>query len=295
MINNSIEQNCPAPELLSVFCDCRAPENDLEMSAVARHVDVCAVCRRTVAAYRRLDSLVAAVCRPPAGLENRILAAVQASGQTPAACPRRLRLFRLVQAAAVVAVLALASAAFMRYARSGSAGADVTLAHQDQEPGAAVESTVGAESVAGDAVAASPEMRPVRLRASGTVTGKDVQAVGIDRNNARAAAPAGQYFLPPTVRHVWTTADLLESRRLLETLARDGNSAIVWAESDSPAGSLTGKIQLEDGKLQAFVDGLHSRGLQLVSPSLPQPGTGAKVKFTGQAVTYDLVLVRAGQ
>jgi hypothetical protein len=32
-----------------------------------------------------------------------------------------------------------------------------------------------------------------------------------------------------------------------------------------------------------------------VSPSLPQPGTGAKVKFTGQAITYDLVLVRAEQ
>ncbi len=295
MITNSYEHSCPAPEHLSVFCDCGATEGDLEMTAIARHVDACDVCRRTVEAYRQLDRLVVAVCRPPAGLEKRILAAVKASGQEPADRPWRLRAFRVVQAAAVVAVLALAAAVVMRYAHSGSTGADVTLAQQNQDAGTAVETTLAEKPVAGEAVAALPETRPSRLRAAGAVNGNDVQAVGIDRNGARPAAPAAQHYLPATVRHVWTTADLQQGRRLLDRLAQDGNGAIVWAESDSQAGSLTGKIQLADGKLQAFVDSLHGRGLQLVSPSLPQPGTGAKVKFTGQAVTYDLVLVRTGQ
>jgi hypothetical protein len=294
MIKNSYEHNCPTPELLSDFCDCGAVDSDLEMTAIARHVDACDVCRRTVEAYRQLDRLVAAVCKPPVGLEKRILAAVKASGQTPVDSPWRLRVFRLVQVAAVVAVLALAAAAVMRYMQPDK---DVTLAENTPEPTAqiaTVETDTKASPDSGGAVAVD-ETHPERLRATGSVRGNDVQAVGIDRNGARAAAPVAQYYLPTAVRHVWTTSDLQQSRRLLDALAKANNGVIAWTDAGAQAGSLTGKIQLEDGKLQALVDNLHSRGLQLVSPSLPQPGTGAKVKFTGQAITYDLVLVRAEQ
>lgn len=289
MIKNSYEHNCPTPELLSAFCDCGAVESDLEMTAIARHVSACEVCRRTVEAYRELDRLVAAVCRPPAGLEQRILAAVKSSGQASIDRPWRLRMFRLAQAAAVVAVLALAATAVMRHVHSGK---DVTLAQHTQEPAVQIatgETEAKADSDSGAVALAEPQER---LRATDSVRGNDVQTVGIDRSGARTAAPVAQYYLPAAVRHVWTTSDLQQSRRLLDALAKDSNGVITWTDAD---GSLTGKIQLEDGKLQALVDSLHSRGLQLVSPSQPQPGNGAKVKFTGQAVTYDLVLVPAGQ
>ncbi|HOG49704.1 MAG TPA: hypothetical protein PKY10_03870 [Lentisphaeria bacterium] len=247
MIKNSYEHNCPTTELLSAFCDCGAAESDLEMTAIARHVDACDACRRTVEAYRQLDRLVAAVCQPPAGLEKRILAAVKTSEQTQVDRPWRLRVFRLAQAAAVVAVLALAAAAVMRYAHSDRD--DVTLAQHDQEPAVQIATVETETKTSPDAGAVVLEEAPERLRATGSVRSNDVQTVGIDRNGARAAAPVAQYYLPTTVRHVWTTSDLQQSRRLLDTLAKDGNGVITWTDAD---GSLSGKIQLEDGKLQAL-------------------------------------------
>lgn len=297
---HNFEQHCPDSELLSAYCDSQVSvqELDQELAAVGRHVSGCQSCQRTLAVYRQLDSLVESACRPPQGLVDRVMSAVRAAAPAPVKSPAHRRVALWLQAAAVVLVLAVVAVTVARQARAVDGRDGVTVAQYGPSVGeSGAAEAVAASEAAAEALAASPapaaEPHPARSRASGTVTGKDVQAVGIDRNAGRSSAPAQQFYLPPEVRHVWTTADLQQSRSLLNQLAKTSQSGITWVENDGEKSSLTGKVQLDDGQLQAFVDGAHGQGLQLMSPALPQPGNGARVKFTGQKVTYSLVLVRA--
>lgn len=137
MINDLTAKQCPCVELLSIYCDCADPENDVQMTAISRHVDNCRACQKILAAYRQVDQLVTSACQPSVDFTERILAAVSVPTSTSASTPSAWHppWQRLLQVAAAVIFLALAVAVLLRSGKPGVSTDDIVAVAPSSEGG----------------------------------------------------------------------------------------------------------------------------------------------------------------
>lgn len=262
---------CPDPVSLSCFADLQ------DDPSVARHLQACSRCRKTVDDYRCLNTLLAGAAEMPETLPDTIIAACRKLSP-----PRRLILFSRYfwqGAAAVLAVSTLLAAYLLQ------------------------ENKVAAPPQHNVAVAESPAPLPMapaitensgfsyhdQLKLNGKIEPDRLMTVSTRNSPYGAAASARRYYVGDAVSHIWLAADLSRGLTAIEELAGRLSVPLTWQES--PRGGRVASLRASDQDLQSLVNELQRRQLVLVSPMYPQPFSEANTVFSGKPVNYELTLL----
>ncbi len=276
---------CPNAEELSAFYD-QQGENPY-----AEHIDGCKYCQNQLAAFRQIEWLTQELTRPPEGLARRINGAIRKMrNDNMAISLRRSTIWpRLSHAAAWMLVALLGG--LLIYSS--------TRRYQPRE-----QVIVTAVNTAAAALANNSQIRKIETplpdegftfhnqpQLNGNVETSDLRNVSTGMNVPKSYSSSRRHTIASRVRHIWLTDDLSTAERVLESAARQSGCALDWQDNDQEQ-SLVAILSASDKNIQLLVNGLYANGLQLLSPSYPQPQAERKAAFTGNSMLYQIVLVQ---
>lgn len=261
-------------------------------SSLTPHVESCARCQKRIRLYRRADLVAKAMMAPPAGLEDRVLAACRnagdATGKTPILAFPGYRLMGRIAAVllVVVAVWGVVATIGDRHVGRSAAG------RSDLEPERSAPSVQDLLAYAPDGraglAAGAMGARDRELPSGQTINSGMLRPVSQDQSDG---GDGGAQFgtIAPKVSHVWVGRDLRKGQ--LEIMRALPKRARMLEAKELEDGILQFLFVLSDRDLQTYVDSLATRGFSLVSPDLPQPGQSASTVATENDVLYILRLV----
>lgn len=278
---------CPDNEELSWFYD--QPDD----SAIAEHVAACEHCQQTLAAFYQIECLTSALATPPAGLAQRINAAVRQAhpaGKFPVI--RQPAWFRLSQAASWLLVAALSGWLLYSYTSRGRNTTAIHLAMSDQP--------VPTPAVLPDTTQLRKIETPLpnegfslhdQLKLNGNVEVTDLRNVSTGVSFKKSYPKSQQQTIGSRVRHIWLTDNLTAGKIALEEAARLNDCTVAWQE-DEHNHTRIAILSATDKNIQKLVNRLYGRNLHLLSPTFPQPLAECNASFTGNQMLYQVVLVQ---
>lgn len=265
---------CPDYVSLSCFADLK------DDPSVARHLQGCSRCRKTVEDYRCVNALLADAAEMPETLPDTIIAACRKLSR-----PRPLFLFSRYfwQGAAALLAVSTLLAAFL-------------LQEQEDEVIAPREQNVVALAEPSAALPMAPAITENtgfsyhdQLKLNGKIEPDRLMTVSTRNYPYAATVPARRYHVGDSVAHIWLAADMNRGLDAIEELAGRLSAPVTW--EDSPRGGRVASLRASDQDLQSLVNDLQRRQLVLVSPMYPQPFSEAHTAFSGKPVTYELTLL----
>ena len=263
-------QSCLTPEQLEeLHCGAGTAEE-------RQHLEQCSACQSKLHELQHLDALVAKAIQPPDGLSERILAAVRKQEQP---IPRsRLKVLLGLTYAAAAAVVIMLGLAIWTYAPESDADASLVAGSVQT-----VESPTYEPRFIGKYARNS-------IRAMQASENANLKTVGSHAAKSTPASPATAVYITPVAEQVWSVTDLDHGIAFLKQVAKVNQKQFDLRENEFYHEFA---IALKDTEAQELADKLASYGWNLLSPSLPQPGSTENVMFTEDPVIYKLKLVRA--
>ncbi len=314
-MNNNVEQfeNCPSLEALSDFAD-----QPLDPKIQA-HLGHCERCRRIVEDFTQIDNLVGEISRPSPDLGDRIIEACRqetADGPLPIfEAPRtdnhRLLGLTLAVAAAFVIVLAVTVVQMSRIQPEVA----VAVAHAEAAPrhpmAAVFEENAPAPAQRETVRPRENKMLPQALlaldgpapAAETTYDFSDLANLQgqLEKSRLRSVSPTSgrmrtlnletaRHPVDRVTEHIWSVPDLDESVKVINRIAKQCRSEIVWQSLDE--GQIrAARFVASDTELQEIVDCLYDSQWVLLSPQLPQPHNDKAVAFDGSDILYTVKLL----
>jgi hypothetical protein len=260
------EQNgCPSFEDVSAHLDGEAD------SAIVEHIGQCTACQRLIASLKLLDSSVSKACQPTAGLSDRIMAACMNGTAEPAP-----------------SIIPFWNRAVVRYAAAIALTATLAFAVKSMVGGSGNPVGPGGNQNEIAIVPAGHEGLRV-INTGDVIDSNDIETVNvIGTQQPDVAANTGvKRVVGQAVSHVWGVSSLKVVENDFRKALPEGAFYNVLPRKDG----LVFQTKLTDKQLQKMVEDMHEKGWQLFTPSLPQPGKEANVKFTGSTVTYEAEFV----
>ncbi|NLF93805.1 MAG: hypothetical protein GX564_07945 [Oligosphaeraceae bacterium] len=276
---------CPDPEELSFYYD--QPSDH----AIAEHVTNCEHCQQTLAAFYQIERLTSALSAPPAGLAQRINAAVRQAhpaGKIPAA--PHLAWPILSQAASWLLVAVLGGWLLYSYARRDPTNVRLAASNQPVHKPAALSDTTQLRKIETPLPNEGFSLHD-QLNLNGNVEITDLRNVSTGMSVKESYPKSRQQALASRVRHIWLTDTLASGRIALEEAARLHDCTVDW-QDNGPKHTLVAILSATDKNIQKLVNRLYAHNLQLLSPTFPQPLAERKASFTGNKMLYQVVLVQ---
>ena len=314
-MNNNVEQieNCPSLEALSDFAD-----QPLDPKIQA-HLGHCERCRRLVEDFMQIDNLVGEIAQPSPDLGDRIIEACRQETtdsplplfEAPRTDNRRLLGLALAVAAAFVIVLAVTVVQLTRIQPEVA----VAVAHAEAAPRHAtateLDEIAPAPAQQEDARPRESRMLPQALlaldgSAPATETTYDFSDLAnlqgqLEKSRLRSVSPTSgrmrtlnletaRHPVDRVTEHIWSVPDLEESVKVINRIAQQCRSEIVWQSMDE--GRIrTARFVASDTELQEIVDCLYDSQWVLLSPQLPQPHNDKAVAFDDSDILYTVKLL----
>ncbi len=278
----SMSKACPTRLELSDWIDgVSTAGTDLE-----NHIAVCPACQDVINSYRRIDSATKCLSLPDDDLAARIKMTCSNLQQEPVLLTWNRPLFHY--AAALVLIASVITALAIRF--NGNVPQSESMVAFEKNEWSGINQTEGTVKVAAKTVI-DKEKSPVP---GSLIDHSELTMANVAGELASGREETGNYSYRPTmivpalVRHVWVVNDVKDSVEFLsKNLPRESTCTTVTLKRQNAVL----QIQLADDKLQALVDKFAARGWSLLSPSVPQPGSGNELLLTGKTVRYDVNLV----
>ena len=263
--------NCPERESISCAIDGEAPAD------VVEHITDCASCTTIADGYRTVDGLTSKVLNPPEHLAARVKGACRTV--TPVAREPIVGGFLFFRSSPARYAAALAITCTL----VGLLAVAVSRLNRPNEIATGAGGNPGGDSYR-EYPTPAPSEQPLRKVDAGAGRSAPSGMIPVNRTGE------GFDSLPRQVEHVWTVADVEASKDLIvEKLLPEGTAFAAREEN----GNLVLSVSLRDRDVQGLVDAMQLHGMELVSPSLPQPGAQERIRFLGVNVSYEGVLVKA--
>jgi len=276
---------CPTQEELSVFYD--QPSDN----TIAEHVAACEKCHQTLATFYQLERLTSELASPPAGLAERINAAVlRAPTSKPAPRVAFWQWHNLQQAASWILVAVLGSLWLLSYTQRDNQDSAVAVSEQLSLTASTQNATTQLQKIETPLPDDGFSLID-QLKLKGNVDVGDLRKVSTGMQVNQSYSDTRQYAIGSRIRHIWLTENLANSRSILEEAAKMSSCKIDW-KSDEKADTHIAILTASDKNIQKLVNILYARNLQLLSPTYPQPQAEHKASFTGNAMQYQVVLVQ---
>ncbi len=261
---------CPSFEEISAAID---GEADLQA-----HFQQCAICRELAADLRRADAPLRradAGMPPPPAVEDAIRRACARQAEQGRR-QRRVIPFILSSALKVAAILGVAGL--------------VHFLVKEQQAGEKESRNVAKQ----DKHDVMPAIGPVKE--TPVLNRMDSQNIAVDANKVRLASvtptnvsKVNGLAIPDQVEHVWVCSNPELGMELFRSHLPANSVFLSHAEESA----LVAESRISDTELVALIDKLAlESSLQLLSPSLPQPGTATRLKLTGKSILYRIKIAK---